>query len=135
MPQRVQIYEVGARDGLQNEPTRLSPAQRIAFVNLLSETGAAAVEAAAFVNPKRVPQMDGASEVMRGVQRSPGVAYPGKLKHAQHPWTCASVTRHRICVPVCASARAKRQGPRRCRPCGSTERRCDGRRLRDLFVE
>ena len=74
MPQRVQIYEVGARDGLQNEPTRLSPAQRIAFVNLLSETGAAAVEAAAFVNPKRVPQMDGASEVMRGVQRSPGVA-------------------------------------------------------------
>ena len=57
LPRKVQIYEVGARDGLQNEPTVLSPRQRIAFIERLSQTGVAAVEAAAFVNPKRVPQV------------------------------------------------------------------------------
>ena len=56
-PRKVQIYEVGARDGLQNEPTRLSPEQRIEFVQRLSWTGVKAVEAAAFVNPKLVPQV------------------------------------------------------------------------------
>jgi len=77
LPRKVQIYEVGARDGLQNEPTVLSPRQRIAFIERLSQTGVAAVEAAAFVNPKRVPQMGGAAEVMSGVPLdTPGVAYP-----------------------------------------------------------
>jgi hypothetical protein len=76
LPQRVRVYEVGARDGLQNEPTRLDPATRVAFVELLSRTGAASVEAAAFVSPKAVPQMDGAAAVMSGVSRHAGVDYP-----------------------------------------------------------
>ena len=49
---------------------------QIEFVDKLSQCGMAAVEAAAFVNPKRVPQMDGAAEVLGGVWRAPGVAYP-----------------------------------------------------------
>lgn len=76
LPRRVRIYEVGARDGLQNEPTRLDPSQRIAFCDLLSRTGAVAVEAAAFVDPRRVPQMDGSADVMHGLRRHPGVEYP-----------------------------------------------------------
>lgn len=75
-PPRVAIYEVGARDGLQNEPTVLDAAERTAFIDMLSQTGAASVEAASFVNPKLVPQMAGAAEVMQTIQRHEHVAYP-----------------------------------------------------------
>lgn len=83
LPRRVAIYEVGARDGLQNESIRLTPAQRVAFVDQLSRTGVTSVEAAAFVNPKRVPQMDGAAAVVQGIQRAPGVAYPVLVPNLQ----------------------------------------------------
>ena len=76
MPSRVKIYEVGARDGLQNEPVRLTPSERIDFCHKLARTGVWAVEAAAFVNPKLVPQMDRASDVLSGLNRLPNVAYP-----------------------------------------------------------
>lgn len=82
LPRRVQIYEVGARDGLQNEPTSLDVATRAAFVGRLSQTGVAAVEAAAFVSPKAVPQMYGGADVMKAVlsgsvnAREHGVDYP-----------------------------------------------------------
>lgn len=54
----------------------LSPAERVAFVDKLSRTGVAAVEAAAFVNAQLVPQMGGAAEIMSGIHRAEGVAYP-----------------------------------------------------------
>ena len=75
-PQRVAIYEVGARDGLQNEPTVLGPEERASFINMLSVTGVASVEAASFVNPKLVPQMAGGPDVMASIQRHEGVTYP-----------------------------------------------------------
>ncbi len=72
---RVQVVEVGPRDGLQNEPTALSVDVRVAFVEALLDAGLSVVEAGAFVSPKWVPQMAGSAEVLRRVQRE-GVRLP-----------------------------------------------------------
>jgi len=77
LPRRVSVYEVGARDGLQNEPTILTPAARSAFVSMLSHTGVSSVEAASFVSPKLVPTMAGGAEVMTSIcDEAPGVDFP-----------------------------------------------------------
>ena len=57
---RVEIVDVGPRDGLQNEDKMLSPEVRAELCDRLAEAGLPRVEAASFVNPKRVPQMAGA---------------------------------------------------------------------------
>ena len=74
-PARVTIVEVGPRDGLQNEAAHLAAADRIAFVDLLSGAGLPAIEVAAFVSPKWVPQMAAAEEVAAGIARRPGIRY------------------------------------------------------------
>ena len=67
MSDRVHIVEVGPRDGLQNEKTPISVADRIAFVEALIGAGLTSVEVGAFVSPKAIPQMVGSAEVLRGV--------------------------------------------------------------------
>ena len=67
MSDRVHIVEVGPRDGLQNEKTPVSVADRIAFVEALIGAGLTSVEVGAFVSPKAIPQMVGSAEVLRGV--------------------------------------------------------------------
>jgi hydroxymethylglutaryl-CoA lyase/(R)-citramalyl-CoA lyase len=74
---RVTICDVGPRDGLQNEATSLSPAVRAELCDRLAAAGVPRVEAVSFVNPKRVPQMAGAEEVMAAVERRPGTVYAG----------------------------------------------------------
>jgi len=74
-PRRVRIYEVGPRDGLQNESTPVATADKIAFVNALSGAGHRAIEVSAFVSPKWVPQMADAAELFAGITRKPGVRY------------------------------------------------------------
>ena len=77
LPSRVNVYEVGARDGLQNEATTLSVDQRLEFIEMLSHTGVHAVEVAAFVNAKRVPQMAGAADIMSSLApRADRLPYP-----------------------------------------------------------
>jgi isopropylmalate/homocitrate/citramalate synthase len=73
----VEIVDVGPRDGLQNEDTTLSPGVRAELCEKLAAAGVPRVEAASFVNPKRVPQMAGAEEVMAAIERSPGTTYAG----------------------------------------------------------
>ena len=72
MSRRVEIVEVGPRDGLQNEAVALSAADRLAFIGKLEACGARRIEAVSFVNPKRVPQMAGAEEIMAELPRTPG---------------------------------------------------------------
>ncbi|KWV54307.1 hydroxymethylglutaryl-CoA lyase [Bradyrhizobium macuxiense] len=72
MSDRVSIIEVGPRDGLQNEKTPISVADRIAFVERLIDAGLPKVEVGAFVSPKAVPQMMGSAEVLRGVSHLRG---------------------------------------------------------------
>ncbi len=63
----VRIIEMGPRDGLQNEKTPISVADRIAFVERLVDAGLRTVEVGAFVSPKAIPQMVGSADVLRGV--------------------------------------------------------------------
>ncbi|MDQ3791412.1 MAG: hydroxymethylglutaryl-CoA lyase [Actinomycetota bacterium] len=74
---RVEIVDVGPRDGLQNEDRTLSPETRAELCDKLAQAGVPRVEAASFVNPRRVPQMAGAEEVMSAVDRRPGTSYAG----------------------------------------------------------
>jgi (R)-citramalyl-CoA lyase len=73
----VQLVDVGPRDGLQNEEKILSPKIRAVLCDRLAEAGVPRVEAASFVNPRRVPQMAGAEEVLAAIDRRPGTSYAG----------------------------------------------------------
>ena len=76
-PETVTVCEVGPRDGLQNEPEVLSPSVRAELVERLAGAGIREVEVASFVDPRRVPQMAGAEEVVGGLERRPNVVYAG----------------------------------------------------------
>jgi isopropylmalate/homocitrate/citramalate synthase len=76
VPKHVTIYEVGPRDGLQNEHAMVPTATKIEYIGLLSQSGLAEIEATSFVSPKAVPQLADATEVMLGIERRPGVRYP-----------------------------------------------------------
>jgi isopropylmalate/homocitrate/citramalate synthase len=71
------ICDVGPRDGLQNEDRVLSPGVRAELCDRLATAGVRRMEAASFVNPKLVPQMAGAEEVMAALHRKPGAVYAG----------------------------------------------------------
>jgi hydroxymethylglutaryl-CoA lyase len=72
MSDTIRIVEVGPRDGLQNEKTPISVADRIALVEALVGAGLRTVEVGAFVSPKAIPQMVGSDQVLRGVSHLPG---------------------------------------------------------------
>ncbi len=76
MPQ-IEIVEVGPRDGLQNESMVLSTAQKLDLIGRVLDAGARRIEAASFVNPKRVPQMADAEAVAAALVRRDGVVYIG----------------------------------------------------------
>ncbi|MCH2164660.1 MAG: hydroxymethylglutaryl-CoA lyase [Marinovum sp.] len=71
----VEIFEVGPRDGLQNEARQVPTVEKIALVNVLSQAGFSRIECASFVSPKWVPQMADSLEVMGGITRVPGIRY------------------------------------------------------------
>ena len=68
---RITLCDVGPRDGLQNDPVQLEPSQRAELVDRLSATGLPRIEATSFVNPKAVPRMAGAAEVMASKREMP----------------------------------------------------------------
>jgi hydroxymethylglutaryl-CoA lyase len=74
-PADVTVIEVGPRDGLQNEPARLTTSDKIAFVDRLSAAGLPIIEIGAFVHPTWVPTMSDTGAVAAGIQRRPGTNY------------------------------------------------------------
>jgi len=76
LPERVTIWEVGARDGLQNESSVVDTVTKVELVDRLAAAGLPVVEATSFVRPDRVPQLADAADVMAGITRVPGVRYP-----------------------------------------------------------
>ena len=70
-----EIFEVGPRDGLQNEAREIPVAEKVALVDRLSAAGFSRIECASFVSPKWVPQMAGSAEVLAGISRAEGVRY------------------------------------------------------------
>lgn len=75
MAEFVEIFEVGPRDGLQNEARQIPATEKIALVDCLSRAGFRRIEVASFVSPKWVPQMADGAEVLAGITRVPGVSY------------------------------------------------------------
>jgi len=75
MSEFIQIFEVGPRDGLQNEKAKIKSEQKIQLVDMLSNAGLSKIEVTSFVSPKWVPQMKDAPVVMSGIKRKPGVHY------------------------------------------------------------
>ena len=75
MTDRIEIFEVGPRDGLQNEARHIPTADKIALVDLLSQAGFRRIEVASFVSPKWVPQMADSADVLAGIRRASGVSY------------------------------------------------------------
>ncbi|MEF3081576.1 hydroxymethylglutaryl-CoA lyase [Luteimonas sp. SMYT11W] len=79
----IRVVEVGPRDGLQNEKALVPAATKIALIDRLSTCGFQVVEATSFVSPKWVPQLADAEDVLAGIQRCDGVAYPVLVPNAK----------------------------------------------------
>ena len=76
LPTKVRMFEVGPRDGLQNEPVTITTETKIRLIDILSETGLSTIEVGSFVSAKWVPQMADTSGVLRGITQKPGISYP-----------------------------------------------------------
>ena len=109
---RLIICDVGPRDGLQNADRILTPEVRAAYVDQLSGTGLPRIEAVSFVNPKRVPQMAGAEEVMAQISRVDGVEYAGLALNAKgyERAIACGVDLVQYVVPMSESFAEKNQG-------------------------
>ena len=82
-PSKVNIIEVGPRDGLQNEKQVVPSAIKIELIERLAEAGLRAIEATAFVSPKWVPQVGDNAAVMQGIKRRTGTVYPVLVPNLQ----------------------------------------------------
>jgi len=74
-PERVAIYEVGPRDGLQNEPTPVATATKVELVDRLSTAGLPYVEVSSFVHPRWIPQLGDAEDVFAQIRKDEGIRY------------------------------------------------------------
>jgi isopropylmalate/homocitrate/citramalate synthase len=75
-PSHVSVYEVGPRDGLQNEVESLSVDARVEYVDRLTESGLTAIEVGSFVSPRAIPQLADTEEVFARIHRASGTRYP-----------------------------------------------------------
>ncbi len=75
VPKTANVVEVGPRDGLQNESTPLSVAQKVGLIDALSQCGFSHIEAGSFVSPKWVPQMANSEQVLSQIERKPNIIY------------------------------------------------------------
>src|SRR6478752_7257726 len=76
MPETVRIYEVGPRDGLQNESGMVPIATKVRFIELLADAGLREIEATSFVSPSAIPQLADADELLPALPRVDGIRYP-----------------------------------------------------------
>ncbi len=103
LPPRVMIWEVGARDGLQNESTVLPTRTKIELIERLARCGLPVVEATSFVRADRIPQLADAAEVMTGLHRLPGVRYPVLVPNSRGLSDAVAVGTDEIAVFVSAT--------------------------------
>ena len=83
LPPEVTLYEVGPRDGLQNESRMVPTEDKVRLIDALSETGLRAIEITSFVNPKWIPQLADGGQVSRQILRKPGVTYSALVPNRQ----------------------------------------------------
>ncbi len=102
-PKTVKIVEVGPRDGLQNESLEISTAHKLAFIDLLAQSGLKQIEVTSFVHPKRIPQLADAFEVAQGVKEYPEVTYSALVPNMKGLERAISSGIKRIAVFTAAS--------------------------------
>ncbi|CAN5607642.1 hydroxymethylglutaryl-CoA lyase [soil metagenome] len=103
LPDRVTVFEVGPRDGLQNESIIIPSEAKIRFINELADAGLTWIEATSFVHPKAVPQLADAGEVMAGIERRAGVRYPALVPNERGMERALESGVDAICVFTAAS--------------------------------
>lgn len=103
MSRKIEIVEVGPRDGLQNEKAVLDVDQKLAFIHRLEAAGARRIEAVSFVNAKRVPQMAGAEELMAALPPGPARSRIGLVLNLRGWDRCVAAGCDEANVVVCAS--------------------------------
>ena len=103
LPERVTVFEVGPRDGLQNEMDLIPSEAKIGFVDELADAGLKWIEATSFVHPKAVPQLADAGEVMAGINRRPDVRYPVLVPNERGMDRALEAEVDAICVFTAAS--------------------------------
>ena len=99
----VRIFEVGPRDGLQNESVQISTEAKLGFIDLLADAGLREIETTSFVSPKAIPQLADAEAVMSGLERRPGVRYPVLVPNARGMDRAEAAGADAICVFTAAS--------------------------------
>ena len=99
----VRVYEVGPRDGLQNEAEPIPIEAKLRFIDLLADAGLREIEATSFVSPTAVPQLADADELMAALDRRPGVRYPVLVPNARGLDRAEAAGADAVCVFTAAS--------------------------------
>jgi hydroxymethylglutaryl-CoA lyase len=99
----VRIYEVGPRDGLQNEKAAIATDAKLRFIDLLADAGLREIETTSFVSPKAIPQLADADAVMGGLERRPGIRYPVLVPNARGMDRAEAAGAEAVCVFTAAS--------------------------------
>lgn len=99
----VRIYEVGPRDGLQNEATPIPTEAKLRFIELLADAGLREIEATSFVSPRAVPQLADADALMSGLHRRQGVRYPVLVPNERGLQRAEAAGVDAVCVFTAAS--------------------------------
>lgn len=99
----VRIYEVGPRDGLQNETAPIPTEAKLRFIELLAHAGLREIEATSFVSPKAIPQLADAGELMSRLERRPGMRYPVLVPNSRGLERAEAAGAEAVCVFTAAS--------------------------------
>ncbi len=102
-PDSASIYEVGPRDGLQNEPTPVPTAAKVALVDHLSRAGLPYIEVSSFVDPRWIPQLGDAEQVFQDIERKAGIRYSALVPNMRGLGRAREVNLESIAVFVSAS--------------------------------
>src|SRR5690348_1579317 len=103
MSRKIEVVEVGPRDGLQNEKALLEVDQKLEFIKRLEAAGARRIETVSFVNPKRVPQMAGAEEISAALPHQAGRSRIGLVLNERGWDRCLAAGCDEANVVVCAT--------------------------------
>jgi isopropylmalate/homocitrate/citramalate synthase len=99
----VRVYEVGPRDGLQNEAQSIATDAKLRFIDLLADAGLREIEVTSFVSPKAIPQLADADDLMAALARRPGVRYPVLVPNARGMDRAVAAGADAVCVFTAAS--------------------------------
>ena len=99
----VRVYEVGPRDGLQNEASPISTEDKLRFIDLLADAGLREIEATSFVSPRAIPQLADADVLMERLESRPGVRYPVLVPNERGLQRAADAGADAVCVFTAAS--------------------------------